>query len=110
MARDGSLVFDTKIDNKGFEKGMRGLESIGTKSLSAVNKAIKGTVVALGAIGIASTKVGMDFEKGMSRVGALSGATDKELKRLERTAMDLGRTTVFSASEASEGMQMLAMA
>ncbi|MCM3473047.1 phage tail tape measure protein [Brevibacillus borstelensis] len=46
----------------------------------------------------------------MSRVGALSGATRAEMALLTQNAKDLGATTVFSASEAAQGMQFLAMA
>ena len=62
------------------------------------------------AIGTASTKIGMDFESAMSKVQALSGATGEELSALEQQARDLGKSTVFSASEAAEGMAFLAMA
>ena len=51
-----------------------------------------------------------DFESGMSAVRSLTGATDEDFLRLKDTAKDLGATTVFSASQASEGMQYLAMA
>lgn len=51
-----------------------------------------------------------DFETGMSAVKSLSGATNEEFIQLKQTAKDLGATTAFSASEASEGMQYLAMA
>lgn len=51
-----------------------------------------------------------DFETGMSAVKSLSGATNEEFVQLKQTAKDLGATTAFSASEASEGMQYLAMA
>lgn len=51
-----------------------------------------------------------DFESAMSRVAALSGASDVELKKLNDTARQLGSTTSFSASQAAEGMQYLAMA
>lgn len=51
-----------------------------------------------------------DFESAMSRVAALSGASDAELQKLTQTARDLGASTSFSASQAAEGMQYLAMA
>lgn len=51
-----------------------------------------------------------EFEAGMSNVKALSGATDEEFKKLTATASELGATTKFTAAEASEGMQYLAMA
>ena len=51
-----------------------------------------------------------DFESGMSAVQALTSATDSEFLILKQTAKDLGASTSFSASEAAEGMQYLAMA
>jgi TP901 family phage tail tape measure protein len=48
------------------------------------------------------------FEKGMSAVRALTGATDEEFLLLKQTAKDLGAETAFSATQASEGMQYLA--
>lgn len=110
MAKDGSLIFDTKVDDKGFKKGVAKLKTTGTTALKAIGKATVATTAAIAGVGIAATKVGSDFEAAMSRVGAISGATGKEFKMLEKTAMELGKTTVFSASEAAEGMQYLAMA
>lgn len=49
----------------------------------------------------------IDFQKGMSAVRALTGATNEEFTRLNQTAKDLGASTVFSASEVSQGMQYL---
>jgi len=51
-----------------------------------------------------------DFEAGMSNVKALSGATNEEFIKLKDTASELGATTKFTAAEAAEGMQYLAMA
>lgn len=110
MASDGSLKFDTKIDESGFRKGLSGLESAGSRTMKGISTATKVVGTALLGIGVAATKVGMDFEEGMSRVGAVSGATDSELKLLTNSAKELGRTTVFSATEASQGMEYLAMA
>src|SRR5690606_33363463 len=62
-----------------------------------------------GTIGF-SVRTAADFEQAMSRVGALVRATDEELAILSRTARDLGASTVFSASQAAEGMSYLAMA
>ncbi len=110
MAYDGSLIFDTKVSDKGFKAGVAKLKTTGVKSLRTVNQAAKYTAVAIGLVGAASIKVGSDFEAAMSRVKAISGATGREFALLEKTAMQLGKTTVFSASEAAEGMQYLAMA
>ena len=66
--------------------------------------------VALGVAVAAPFKAGIDFEKEMARVKALSGATGKAFMALQNSAKKLGSTTVFSASEAAKGMQFLAMA
>lgn len=58
----------------------------------------------------APIKVAMDFEAAMSKVAAVSRASSEELDRLTKTARELGATTVWSASQAAEGMTYLAMA
>ncbi|QBP06948.1 tail tape measure protein [Virgibacillus phage Mimir87] len=51
-----------------------------------------------------------EFESGMSAVKALSGATTDEMAQLDQQARDLGATTRFTATQATEGMQKLALA
>lgn len=68
----------------------------------------------LGAAGTAMAvalpaKISIDFEDSIARVGALSQASAEDMARLTKTARQLGRDTVFSASQAAEGMQYLAM-
>lgn len=55
-------------------------------------------------------KTGMDFEAQMAKVQAISGATAEELKLLEEEARRLGATTMFSATEAGQGLEYFAMA
>jgi TP901 family phage tail tape measure protein len=74
-----------------------------------------GTGMTAAGIGIAAglgmaVKTTADFESAMSRVGALSGATESDLSTLTQTAKDLGASTSFSATQAAEGMQYLSMA
>lgn len=59
---------------------------------------------------IAPIKLGMEFDKTMARVGAVSNASAEDLGRLRDKARELGASTVFSASQAAEGMTYLAMA
>lgn len=56
----------------------------------------------------ASVKIAANFEQQMSRVKAISGATDEEFKRLEASALKLGATTSKSASEVAKGMEDMA--
>lgn len=70
----------------------------------------KNVTVPLLAIGTASVKVTANFEKNMSAVKAVSGATGSEFESLKKKAIDLGASTVFSASEVSEAMIDMAKA
>ena len=55
-------------------------------------------------------ETGANFEKSMSNVQAISGATDEELKLLSDTAKQFGSTTQFSASEAADALGYMALA
>ena len=55
-------------------------------------------------------KTGMDFDSAMSEVGAISGATGKDLEMLRDTAKEYGATTVFSASEAADALKYMSLA
>lgn len=95
--------------NKAFGKGVGGLGALGLTAASAV-AAVGTAVLAVGAgLKEASAKAA-DFEKSMSRVKALSGASETDFKRLTEVAKQLGSTTAFTASQAAEGMSALAMA
>lgn len=116
-----ALVVKIGADMTGFDKAMKNfnkeLKSM-TKDTQALGKQFKdvGSKMTLGitapvlALGAGAVKTGMDFEYAMSKVGAISGATADDMKLLEEQARDLGATTQFSASEAADGMQYLAMA
>ena len=51
-----------------------------------------------------------DFEQGMANVKAISGATGSDFEALSNTAKQLGESTMFSAAQAAEAMENLAMA
>lgn len=51
-----------------------------------------------------------NFEQSMANVRAITRATPEEFKALSDEAKRLGKTTVFSASEAADGMKYLGMA
>jgi TP901 family phage tail tape measure protein len=59
------------------------------------------------AIGV-SVKTAADFEAQMSRVKAISGATDMEFQNLEESALALGASTSKSASEVALGFEDMA--
>lgn len=52
-----------------------------------------------------AVKVAVDFEHAMTRLKALTGATNQEMKALSATAKELGQSTEFSAVQVAEGMR-----
>ena len=78
------------------------IESTGKKLLP-----VTATVTALGT---ASVKTAADFEAAMSKVAAVSGASASEMEALTAKAREMGSKTKFSASEAAEAMNYMAMA
>ena len=100
---DGSLIFDTKIDGKGFKAGIDKLKSTASASAKAVSAAVAG-------FGAYAVKVGSDFEASMSKVQAISGATAEDMELLTAKAKEMGASTKFSASESAEALQYMAMA
>lgn len=61
-------------------------------------------------IGENAISVGSSFEKAMSEVSAISGATGDELNELTEKAEEMGATTKFSATESAEAFTYMAMA
>ena len=57
-----------------------------------------------------SINVGMQFDKSMSNVKAISGATEEEFDKLQAKAMEMGKKTSFSASQAADAFGYMAMA
>lgn len=84
-----------------------------TKTISAATAA---AAAAVGAIAVAAVNVGKEFETAMSQVQAtmLIDTTTEEgaaaFATLEDAARECGRTTAFSATEAAEALNYLALA
>ena len=68
--------------------------------------------VTLGVVGLgtAAVKTAADFDSAMSKVAAVSGATGSDLEALRDKAREMDEKTKFSASEAAEAMNYMAMA
>jgi len=83
-------------------KAGKGFSDAGTKL------AVAGGVIAAG-LGLAANTA-IQFEKQISAIGAVSGATRKELEQLRTKALQIGQDTSFSATEAASAMEELAKA
>lgn len=85
------------------------LQSVGA-SIEGVGKKLLPITTIVGGLGTATVKVAADFDTGMSKVAAVSGATGTELDKLREKAREMGAKTKFSASEAADAMNYMAMA
>lgn len=94
---DGKVTIETALDASGVTQGIEFIK----KALAAIGigKLVKDIV-----------DTGANFEETMSKVGAISGATQEEMKKLTETAKEMGRTSVFSATEAAQGLTFMGMA
>lgn len=64
----------------------------------------------IAAFGATSLIAAGNFEAAMKNVEAITGATGADLQKLSETAKEMGKSTVFSASQAADAMAFLGMA
>ena len=93
-----------KIDQVGQK-----MEAVGD-SISGAGKKLMPLTLAIGGVGAAAIKTTADFDEGMSKVAAISGATGKDLDNLRSKAREMGAKTKFSATEAASAFEYMAMA
>lgn len=105
MAADGSLIFDTGLDSSGFTKGLTGLKTMAVTAAAVITAAFTGAAAA-------AVNVGAAYTSSMSQVAATMGITTaaEEYKTLSAAAKEMGATTKFSASQAADALNYLALA
>ena len=110
---DGRLVFDTAVDSEGLEQGASGLANIAQTAIGNI-LANLGTQIISGLAQIPAqiTAVGSSFEASMSQVAATMGITSasEEFDVLSAAAKQAGETTKFSATQAGDALNYLALA
>lgn len=106
-----------ELQNKGWYKVADGMEHYGGKLKAAGTRMdetgktlTRKVTLPISLLGGAAIKTGMDFESGMSRVAAVSGASAEDMEKLEAKAREMGSTTVFSAREASDAFYYMSLA
>ncbi len=117
MAFDGTLKFDTAIDKTGFKLGLDSLGSVAKKGMAIVTGAVGAASAAMTALGGYAVSVGKDFEGSMAQVIATMGITRDTVQDgvnsyelLKEAAAAAGESTTFSASEAADALNYLALA
>ena len=85
------------------------LKDVGGK-ISGAGQALMPLSAAAAGIGAGIIKTTADFDASMSKVAAISGAAGDDFDALRNKAREMGATTKFTASEAAEAMNYMAMA
>ena len=130
------LVASLTLDTKEYERGLKSAKGMATSTSQDITKSVgnlkKGVLVTAGAItagltafGMSSVKAGMEFDTSMSQVAATMGKTNAELQQeigevdlawghfsgnLREYAQDMGKHTAFSATEAADALNYMALA
>ena len=118
---DGKVVYEIRGDNSKFASDVNQTESIAKSKQSAIGGFAKAAVLGVGAAvaavgaGIVSFSkdaigAGSQFDASMSQVAATMGTTVDQIQDLSNFAMEMGATTAFSATEAADALNYMALA
>ena len=110
MAEDGSVVIKISGDDSPFRKTLGSLAKASTAAIAGAGSALAG-------LGAYAVKVGSEFESSMSQVAATMGMTTEEIhngseayETLATAAKNAGATTKFTATQAADALNYLALA
>lgn len=104
---DYSITGDTKLDTSGFTKGVSSM-TVAAGSLIADLTKTAGSKLA--GLAQSSVSVGMSFDASMSQVAATMGTTVDQIDSLTKVAKEMGSTTKFTATQAADALNYLALA
>ena len=114
-------VFDLfarlSLDSSEYEEGLDRAEGLGSRFGSGIRTAGRMAGVALAGattavVGFAgsSVRAGADFDSAMSQVAATMGTTVDQITNLRDFAQEMGATTAFSATQAADALNYMALA
>lgn len=97
--------YDSKLGNvtSGLGAGLGAAAKIGAAAIGA-------TTAAVGAFAKSSIDAGSRFDSSMAQVAATMGKTVDEIQDLRVFAQEMGATTAFSASQAADALNYMALA
>jgi TP901 family phage tail tape measure protein len=111
VARERLIIEVTESGTRVVQRRLGGIGRAATGATSQVNLLRRALTFVGGALVLReSVRTLANFSQAMSTVKAVSGATADEFAELRDVARDLGATTRFSATQAAEGMVLLARA
>ena len=104
---DYSITGDTKLDTSGFTKGVSSMTVAASNLISDLTKT---AATKLAGLAKSSVSVGMNFDASMSQVAATMGTTVDQIDNLTKVAKEMGSTTKFTATQAADALNYLALA
>lgn len=104
---DYSITGDTKLDTSGFTKG---ISSMTVAAGNLISDLTKTAATKLAGLAKSSVSVGMNFDASMSQVAATMGTTVDQIDNLTKVAKEMGSTTKFTATQAADALNYLALA
>ncbi len=111
MATETKLILETIV--KGTETSRKKLKSV-SASLKWIAASAKDSIKVIWALWLAAWWLALKefaaFEKQMSKVKAITNATEEEFQKLNKLAKKMGATTAFTAKEAWDAFEFLWMA
>lgn len=105
-----TLKKSLELMGKAGKTAYNSLKTTGEVAMKSIATAATTSVSVMGGVATAAVNVGKSFESGMSTVASVSGATGAELEKLRAKAKEMGATTAFSATQATDAMNYMAMA
>ena len=106
----GRFAKSTDEADAAMERASDGFTVAKATLANLVAEGIRVAISALKDMAKATLEAGMNFESEMSKVKAISGATEEDMTALTEKAKTMGESTVFSASEAASAFEYMAMA
>lgn len=110
----GELFASFDLDASGMNGTIRTIESslegIGASMVQVGSSMQSALSAPLMNLGKSALDAGMDFTAQMSTVKAISGATAAQMEQLNAKALEMGSTTKFTATQAGEALEYMAMA
>ena len=100
----------SKRTNQSFLSSVNKMDAFADKTFAFMAKGAAAASAGITGALAASTAAGASFESQMSTVQAISQASESEMARLKALAKQMGIETKFSATEAGQGLEYMAMA
>ena len=107
MAFDYSITGNTELDTSGFTAGV---SSMTVAAGNLISDLVKTAGSKLAGLAQSSVGVGMTFDASMSQVAATMGTTVDQIGNLTKVAKEMGSTTKFTATQAADALNYLALA